>query len=87
MNDTYETRLAAWEKARFAPPPEKPLTPTEPTQIVMVPMRDGVSLYTEIFLPLQSEPAPVVLIRSRILCYIKTFHTAIIITVVKYICT
>ena len=64
MNDTYEARLAAWEKARFAPPPEKPLTPSEPTQIEMVPMRDGVSLYTEIFLPLSFAAAPVVFIRS-----------------------
>jgi len=64
MTDTYEARLAAWQKARFAPPPEKLPTPTEPTQIEMVPMRDGVKLYTEIFLPASSAAVPVVLIRS-----------------------
>ena len=64
MSDTYESRLAAWNKARFAPPPEKPLAPSEPTHIKTVPMRDGIHLYTEIFLPLSSTPTPVVLIRS-----------------------
>ena len=38
-------------KARFSPPPEPPLNPIEPTLIETVPMRDGVKLYTEIFLP------------------------------------
>lgn len=64
MTDDYEARLAAWQKGRFAPLPEKPLTPTEPTQIEMIPMRDGVKLYTEIFLPELSIATPVVLIRS-----------------------
>ena len=69
MSDSYETRLAAWKKARFAPPPDKPLTPSEPTQITMMPLRDGVNLYTEIFLPLSSErPASAILMRSPYPC-------------------
>ncbi len=64
MTETYEARLAAWEKGRFAPAPEKALAPSEPTHIEMMPMRDGIALYTEIFLPLSSAAVPVVLIRS-----------------------
>lgn len=64
MSDIYEARLATWEKTRFAPPPEKPLTPTEPTHIQMMPMRDDICLYTEIFLPFSPAVAPVVFIRS-----------------------
>lgn len=61
----YEAQLNAWYKARFAPPPEPPLTPTLPTRVEMVPMRDGVKLYTEIFLPAASNKHfPVVLMRS-----------------------
>jgi putative CocE/NonD family hydrolase len=64
MQDSYESRLAIWQKEKFAPPPEKPLRPTEPTLIAMAPMRDGVKLYTEIFLPESSTEAPVIFIRS-----------------------
>lgn len=72
MDDSYQTRIAAWEKAKFSPPPEPPLKPTEPTQIEMVQMRDGVKLYTEIFLPPQAvhkdgislKAFPVILSRS-----------------------
>ena len=64
MVETYESGLAIWQKAKFAPPPEKPLTPSEPTQITKVPMRDGVGLYTEIFLPASPGEYPVILIRS-----------------------
>ena len=38
----YEKRLVAWQRARFAPPPEKPLSPRVPSLTQMVPMRDGV---------------------------------------------
>lgn len=48
---SYQQCLADWEKARFAPPPEKPLHPIVPTQVENVPMRDGVKLYTEVFIP------------------------------------
>ena len=48
---TYKERLAAWKEAQFSPPPEPPLSPLKPTLIEQVPMRDGVCLYTEIFLP------------------------------------
>ena len=69
---SYQQRLATWEKARFAPPQEKPLHPIVPTRVEKVPMRDGVKLYTEIFLPTantmaQTEPTssfPVILSRS-----------------------
>ena len=64
MKDTYKSRHAAWEKMRFAPPPEQTPTPSEPTYTEMVPMRDGVKLYTEVFLPESSCPLPVVFIRS-----------------------
>lgn len=56
---------------RFAPAPEPPLNPTPPSEIVQVPMRDGVKLYTELFIPQSdtvgvqsSERYPVVLLRS-----------------------
>lgn len=62
--ETYEERLEAWEKAKFAPPPEPELTPAEPTMVEMVPMRDEVRLYTEIFLPSLKGSFPVVLQRS-----------------------
>ena len=70
--EVYSARLASWEKARFAPPPEGSLNPTPPTWIEKVPMRDGVRLYTEIFLPPQAqitngditESFPVILSRS-----------------------
>ena len=60
----YDERLAAWGKSQFSPPPEPPFDPIEPTAIEKVPMRDGVRLYTEIFLPNQSVAYPVILIRS-----------------------
>ena len=47
----YAERLAAWERARFAPPPDPPSDPIEPSIRAMVPMRDGIKLYTEIFVP------------------------------------
>ena len=64
MEKSYESRLADWQKAKFAPPPEKPLTPAEPTLTEMVSMRDDIRLYTEIFLPVQSKACPVILMRS-----------------------
>lgn len=67
QND-YEKCLGAWERAKFSPPPEPPLSPTAPTMIVDVKMRDGVRLYTEIFLPEKYKAAahsyPVILSRS-----------------------
>jgi len=42
MPESYESNFHAWEKANFAPPPEKPLTASESAQITKVPMRDGV---------------------------------------------
>lgn len=64
---SYKERLAAWKKARFSPPPEPDLTPGKPDIIDRVPMRDGVRLYTEIFLPedyREGRRYPVILIRS-----------------------
>ena len=67
----YKERLAAWEKAQFSPPPEPPLSPLKPSLIEKVPLRDGVRLYTEIFLPPGAETTvkqntafPVILCRS-----------------------
>jgi putative CocE/NonD family hydrolase len=54
-----------WQRARFAPPPEQDLVPCKPSLIDFATMRDGVRLYTEIFLPAAAtDPGPVVLIRS-----------------------
>ena len=70
--DTYRARLAAWEKARFAPPPAKTLNPIAPTFTITVPMRDGIELETEVFLPPhaklsageQGESFPIILVRT-----------------------
>ena len=70
--EIYRTRLAAWEKARFAPPPAKPLNPIEPTLHLTTPMRDGIALDTEVFLPPQAklsadeqgEALPIILVRT-----------------------
>ena len=62
--NSYQERLAGWERARFAPPPEKPLNPIEPSMIKMMPMRDGTRLYTEIFYSSSAQAAPVILVRS-----------------------
>lgn len=66
---SYEQRFKTWQKNRFSPPPTPDLRPTRPTMIEKVPMRDGVALYTEIFLPSPPEKRiegsfPIVLIRS-----------------------
>lgn len=62
--ENYQSLFSAWTKARFSPPPEPELIPTDPTRIQQVSMRDGVSLYTEIFLPNLEGSFPVILIRS-----------------------
>lgn len=61
---SYKEQYDVWLKNRFAPPPEPELTPSRPTMIEMVPMRDGVRLYTEIFLPNKVNCTPVILRRS-----------------------
>ena len=61
----YEQRLKDWEKARFAPAPEPDLKPTKPSFVHQVSMRDGIKLYTEVFLPSPLVSShPVVLLRS-----------------------
>ena len=60
----YATRLEAWVRNRFAPPPDPPRSPRRPDRIEMVPMSDGVRLYTEIFLPKVAKHYPAVLHRS-----------------------
>ena len=47
----YQDRLNTWERGRFAPPPEPELSPFPPSFTQRVTMRDGVALYTEVFLP------------------------------------
>ncbi|TQV68021.1 CocE/NonD family hydrolase [Exilibacterium tricleocarpae] len=65
MAASYSERFEEWQKARFSPPPEPELTPTKPSFLDMVPMRDKVRLYTEVFLPAnKQEPAPAILMRS-----------------------
>lgn len=71
-NETYQARLSEWSRARFSPPPEPELKPIKPTLVEKVTMRDGVRLYTEIFLPVAtgdksgagSDVFPVILSRS-----------------------
>ena len=64
----YEDRLKKWERGRFGPRPEPDLNPTIPTFSCKISMRDGVNLYTEVFLPepyeRPEEGLPTVLIRS-----------------------
>ena len=62
--ESYEQRLKRWQASRFSPPPEVDLTPTQPSSIAMAPLRDGIKLYTEIFMPSGAGPFPVVLHRS-----------------------
>lgn len=67
---SYEVRLSAGQKARSASPPEPDLTPATPSRIDRVRMRDGVTLYTEIYLSGgqgysgETEGRPVILLRS-----------------------
>jgi uncharacterized protein len=65
---TYDERLQKWEINRFSPPPAPDPQPTQPSDVQHMPMRDGITLYTEIFLPesrANRESAyPVVLLRS-----------------------
>ena len=65
----YEDRLQAWERVRFSPPPEPDLKPIGASIIEQVPMRDGIKLYTEVFLPAGDVQHgevewPVILLRS-----------------------
>jgi len=61
----YEERLKEWNRARFAPQPERDLTPSEPSFVTEIGMRDGVKLYTEVFFQgAANRSCPVVLIRS-----------------------
>lgn len=60
----HQEKMALWLAARFAPPPEPELEPNVPTLVEKVAMRDGVSLYTEVFLPPGKGAFPTVLCRS-----------------------
>ena len=63
----YQERLSGWKKAKFAPPPEPDLTPRKASFIASVHMRDGIKLYTEVFLPesyRESQRYPIILMRS-----------------------
>jgi len=61
---TYKQKLATWEKAKFAPPPRPPLSPITPTKTTHIIMREGIRLYTELFLPESPKPHPTILTRS-----------------------
>lgn len=62
--ESLEARRRAWLKAKFAPPPEPAPRPAVPTFAEMIPARDGVRLYSEIFLPARRGSFPVILYRS-----------------------
>lgn len=66
MTEPYQSRLAAWENACLAPRPSPSCEVFEPTSIEKVAMRDGVHLYTEVFLPERqvSQALPIILWRS-----------------------
>ena len=69
---SYQQLLDDWEQAKFSPPPEPALKPEVPTLTKMLELRDGVHLYTEIFLPSeakirkgsQGQACPAILCRS-----------------------
>jgi len=64
VQNSYEERLAEWNRARFAPSPEPDLIPAQPTLVEMASMRDGVRLHTEVYLPDRQGQFPVILVRS-----------------------
>ena len=73
-DQSYLNQLDCWKKSKYSPPPESALSPRTPTQIEMVPMRDDVNLYTEIFLPEGEGPFPVILHRSPYPMYRPSRH-------------
>ncbi|MDX2058051.1 MAG: CocE/NonD family hydrolase [Gemmatimonadales bacterium] len=59
--------MRAWTTTPIQPPPSPPQAPTYPVRVerrVMVPMRDGVRLATDLYLPEGVGRAPVVMTRS-----------------------
>lgn len=61
---SHAEQLAAWMRARYAPPPMPAATPATPDQVAMAAMRDGVRLHTEIFLPPGKGPFPTIVCRA-----------------------
>lgn len=60
----HQQKLAEWERAKNAPMPMPDVPKMEPDEIIMQPMRDGVKLYTELFLPEGEGPHPAILWRT-----------------------
>ncbi len=61
----YEEQFAEWEAARNAPAPRPEPPNLEPTIETMVPMRDGASLFSHVYLPTdESQTWPTVLVRT-----------------------
>ncbi|MBW2369496.1 MAG: CocE/NonD family hydrolase, partial [Deltaproteobacteria bacterium] len=61
----YEKKLATWNAARQARPPAPDVPKIAPDETVMMPMRDGVRLFTELHFPKVGEgPFPTILIRT-----------------------
>jgi putative CocE/NonD family hydrolase len=61
----HEQRLADWRKLRATPMPMPEVPKIRPDEVVMMPMRDRIELFTELFFPNQDKSrAPTVLIRS-----------------------
>ena len=74
LEKSYLNRLNIWKNSRFNPQPEHDLSPRLPSRFEMVPMRDNVRLYTEVFLPENTGPFPVVLHRSPYPMYRPSRH-------------
>jgi putative CocE/NonD family hydrolase len=61
----YEQQLAAWRAACKTPMPTPTVPKLTPDETVMMPMRDGVKLYTELFFPVGTPgPFPTILTRT-----------------------
>ena len=63
-DQSYINQIKQWGRSRYSPRPEGPLSPAIPSCIKMIPMRDGVCLYTEIYKPSNKGCYPVVFHRS-----------------------
>jgi putative CocE/NonD family hydrolase len=60
----HQRQLQAWREARKAPMPKPVVPKINPDESLMMPMRDGAKLYTELFFPKDKETCPTVLIRT-----------------------
>jgi uncharacterized protein len=62
---TYEQELKAWRECSEVPMPMPKVPKIAPDELIMMPMRDGVKLYTELFFPRETPGSyPTILIRT-----------------------